>query len=81
MRVKGYGGRWKKWIWDAWTLNFSIMMNGKPRGRFSASRGLRQGDPLSPCLFTLVVDGLSRLVRKTDSCNLVEGFTVGRDRI
>lgn len=35
------------------TTNFSIIMNGKPRGKFAASIGLRQGS-LSPFQFTMV---------------------------
>ena len=46
------------------TVSFSVFINESSRGKFRRSRGLRQGDPLSPFLFTLVVDALGRLIDK-----------------
>lgn len=46
MENKGLGRRWRKWIRGCLELaNFSVAINGKPEGKFGASRGLRQGDP------------------------------------
>ncbi|PKU80044.1 putative mitochondrial protein [Dendrobium catenatum] len=39
---------------------FSIILNGKCHGSFKSSHGLRQGDPISPAIFILAVDYLSR---------------------
>ena len=48
MEKKGFCYKWRKWLKDCLSsTNFSIMVNGKPRGKFNGSRGLRQGDPLS----------------------------------
>ena len=62
-------------------VSFSTFVNGRPRGKFKESRGLRQGDPLSPFLFTLVVDGLSRLMEKVRGCGLIKGFELGKENV
>ncbi|KAL5550481.1 hypothetical protein UlMin_000657 [Ulmus minor] len=48
---------------------------------FGASRGLRQGDPLSPFLFILVADILGRMMDKAVSIGEVKGFKVGREEV
>lgn len=79
---KGFGLKWRKWINGCLrSANFSILINGRPRGKFEATRGLRQGDSLSPFLFILVVDVLSRLTEKAKECRLIEGLTVGRENV
>jgi hypothetical protein len=55
--------------WVNWILNltssafFSILINGVPSRPFSASRGIRQGDPLSPFLFVLMGEGLGHYIK------------------
>lgn len=41
---------------------FSILINGKPCGFFSSSKGLRQEDSLSPGLFILGMEVFSHLL-------------------
>jgi hypothetical protein len=64
-------------LWVTWILNltssafFSILINGAPSRPFSPSRGIRQGDPLSPFLFIIMAEGLSLSIHAAVANNLL----------
>ena len=78
---KGFNPSWRKWMSGCLSsVSYAVLVNGNAKGWVKASRGLRQGDPLSPFLFTLVADVLSRILLRAEERNLLEGFKVGRNR-
>jgi hypothetical protein len=56
---------------------FSVLVNGSPAGFFSSSCGLRQGDPLSPLLFVVVMEALSKMLSVSVNRGLFLGFSTG----
>ena len=75
----GFKEKWRSWCLSL--VSFSIFVNGRPCGKFKGPRGLRQGDPFSPFLFILVVDGLSRLMKKARECGMIKGFEVRKEKV
>jgi hypothetical protein len=71
---------------DAWvnrvmkcveSVRFSVRVNGQFSELFTPSRGIRQGDPLSPYLFLLCAEGLSCMLKHSGPNYLAKGIRVG----
>jgi hypothetical protein len=58
------------------SASFAILINGAPSNFFKASRGLRQGCPLSPFLFLIIAEALSLLIKEARSKGLLRGIAV-----
>jgi hypothetical protein len=56
----------------------SVLVNGSPTKEFKLEKGLRQGDPLSPFLFNIAVQGLSCMLQRGCNLGLIEGVSIGQ---
>jgi hypothetical protein len=80
LRRCGFSRQWCKWIqFCISTVRFSIIVNDCPQGFFGSSRGLCQGDPLSPLLFVLIMEMLSCLMDHAIGGGYISSFSAGTD--
>ncbi|KAA3481443.1 reverse transcriptase [Gossypium australe] len=63
------------------SVSYSVSLNGMCSDWFSPSRGLRQGDPLSPYLLLLYAEGFSTLLEDAKQKGRIRGASVWRERI
>ena len=58
------------------TISYSILINGTPRGFIKPTKGICQGDPLSPYLFLLCFEGLNGLIKNSVVAGDLRGFSL-----
>ena len=79
MQKLGFSHRWIDWIMTCvMSMRYSIKLNGTLLDSFAPSRGLRQGDPLSPLLFLFVADGLSTILKNKVAMGVITPMKVCR---
>ncbi|XP_016683863.1 uncharacterized protein [Gossypium hirsutum] len=62
------------------SVTYSVSLNGTVSDWFSPSRGLRQGDPLSPYLFLICAEGFSLLLQDAKVKGKMMGAPIGREK-
>jgi hypothetical protein len=60
------------------SVNFSVKFNGKLLSKFRPTRGLRQGDPLSPYLVLFVAESLSSLLKEQINMGSIQELKICR---
>ena len=71
LKRMGFGMRWCRWICTCIsTVQFSVLFNGSPADFFGNSRGLRQGDPLSPMLFLVMMEVFRKMMKRAEGADL-----------
>ena len=79
MEKMGFCQQWIQLVMNCiCTASYSILVNKEPKGDIRPSRGIRQGDPLSPYLFLICSEGLNRQIQKAARDDLIRGFSLCR---
>jgi hypothetical protein len=78
MEALGLSDRWRSLVMRCMSsVSFTVRVNGNFSPVFSPTRGIRQGDPMSPYLFLLCAEGLSSLLKARGPVFLARGIRVG----
>jgi hypothetical protein len=59
-------------------VRYAVRVNGELTEPVVPSRGIRQGDPISPYLFLLCTEGLSSLLQQSENQGELYGIKNGR---
>ncbi|XP_074304872.1 uncharacterized protein LOC141639712 [Silene latifolia] len=79
MKRMGFPTFWQNIIWECIaTVSYRVLINGEPSDSFRAFCGLRQGDPLSPYLFIMCMEVLSRQVIRAEKIGSLTGIKISR---
>nr|GFA10303.1 putative RNA-directed DNA polymerase, eukaryota, reverse transcriptase zinc-binding domain protein [Tanacetum cinerariifolium] len=76
----GFGIKWHGWIQNCLrSSRGSILTNGSPTEEFQFFKGLKQGDPLSPFLFILIMESLHISSQRVVDAGLYTGIRLSSD--
>lgn len=75
MNQMGFPSLWCRWIKGILdSSQASILVNGSPTFQFKSEKGLRQGDPISPFLFLIVMECLAWMMEKAKNIGELKGI-------
>ena len=73
----GYVLKWRTWIKGCLeSSKASVLVNGSPTKEFNISKGVRQGDPLSPFLFIIAMEGLNVAMKTACEKHIFKGLKI-----
>nr|GEY89195.1 RNA-directed DNA polymerase, eukaryota [Tanacetum cinerariifolium] len=73
----GFGSKWISWISGCFSSTMaSVIVNGSPTSEFHVQCGLKQGDPLAPYLFILVMESLHLSFSRVVEAGMFKGLLV-----
>ncbi|KAG7599040.1 Reverse transcriptase domain [Arabidopsis suecica] len=79
MLKMGFAQRWVDWIiFCISSVSYKVLINGSPRGIIRPSRGIRQGDPISPFLFILCTEALVAKLKDAEWHGRIQGLQISR---
>lgn len=80
MQRLGFNERWISLIMMCISVvSYSVLINGEARDNIVPSRGIRQGDTISPYLFLLCAQGLSAMLRKEEELGNIRAILVSKE--
>ncbi|CAN6563499.1 unnamed protein product [Malus baccata var. baccata] len=78
MERMGFCCEWRRLVMGCVSsVNFAVLLNGQPGNKFAPSRGIRQGDPLSPYLFIILGEVLSSMIQAAVEEKRLAGIRIG----
>lgn len=82
MEQMNFGSKWRRWINGSLeSARASVLVNGSPTMEFSMSKGVRQGNPLSPFLFILAMEGLNVMMKAATEKGVFDGVPIPNSNI
>ena len=79
MRKMGFNDQWISLLMlCVKSVSYSIIVNGEPKWVIHPTRGIHQGDPLSPFLFLLCTEGLNGLISQATHQGDIHGFSLSK---
>lgn len=75
----GFNSAWRdKIMCCVKSVSYSFLQVGETFGDIQPSRGVRQGDPISPYLYILCAEGLNSMIRRAEHVGLIHGCSIAR---
>lgn len=79
LKKMGFAEKWCNWIFQCIsTVSYRVIINEVPSGLITLTRGIRYGDPLSPYLFILMLEALTRLIDRRVANGCIKGLKMNR---